>query len=114
MCGGRKELNVFRFEGRNLSRRINDTSLEYQKLYSRWNSIDFDPLNADGTAVLFEKIQIEYRENADRIERSLAQIFIEAFDECYSTAHCFQVRRNYWNLSFCGKVIVVTFVVSFH
>lgn len=80
--------------GRNLSRRLTDASLEYQKLYSQWNSIDFDTLDADGTAVVFEKIQKEYREHADRIERSLAQIFIEAFDECYSTAHCLQVMRE--------------------
>ncbi len=66
--------------------------MEYQKLYSQWSSIDFDPLDADGTAVFFEKIQKEYRDKADGIERSLAQIFIEAFDDCFSTVHCLQVN----------------------
>lgn len=78
-------------KGRNLSRRITDALSDYQKLYSQWGSIDFDPLDADGSTASFEKIQKEYQEKSDGIERSLAQIFIEAFDDCYSTEHCFQV-----------------------
>lgn len=79
------------FKGRNLSRRITDALLEYQKLYSRWISIDFDPLDAESSTASFKKIQKDYQEKSDAIERSLAQIFTEAFDDCYSTAHCFQV-----------------------
>lgn len=75
-----------------MSRRIADALLEYQKLYSRWSSIDFDPLDADATTASFKKIQKDYQEKSDAIERSLAQIFTEAFDDCYSTAHCFQVK----------------------
>lgn len=78
-------------KGRNLSRRISNAFSDYQKLYSCWGSIDFDPLNADGSTVSFEKIQKHYLEKSDEIERSLAQIFIEAFDSCFTTEHCFQV-----------------------
>lgn len=83
-------------KGRNLSRRVTDALAEYQKLYKRWSTIDFDPLDADGTAIVFEKIQQEYRDKADGIERSLAQIFIEAFDDCCSTVHCFQVGMSFY------------------
>lgn len=62
-------------KGRNLSRRISDSLLEYQKLYNQWGSIDFDPLDVDGTTASFDKIQKEYQEKSDRIERSLAQVF---------------------------------------
>lgn len=83
---------LFQFKGRNLSRRITDATVEYQKLYSQWSSTDFDPLDADGTITIFQKIQQDYQDKADGIERSLAQIFIEAFDDCHSTAHCLQVE----------------------
>lgn len=78
-------------KGRNLSRRIAEALTEYQKLYSQWGSIDFDPLDSDATTVEFEKIRNAYQEKADGIERSLAQIFIEAFNDCYTTEHCIQV-----------------------
>ncbi|KAJ6648778.1 Dynein beta chain, ciliary, partial [Pseudolycoriella hygida] len=91
-------------KGRNLSRGITDALLEYQKLYSRWSSVDFDPLDADGTALAFEKIQNEYQENADKIERSLAQIFTESLQDCYTTEHCFQLIEMSGTL-FNSKVI---------
>lgn len=89
-----KRIFFFFLKGRNLSRRITDASLEYQKLYNKWSSIDFDPLETDVTTSSFKKIQKEYQHKADTIERALAQIFIEAFDDCYSTQHCFQVDIN--------------------
>lgn len=78
-------------KGRNLSRRISDALGDYQKLYGQWASIDFDPLDADGTTTEFDKIKNEYQEKADAIERSLAQIFVEAFGDCHTTEQCIQV-----------------------
>lgn len=78
-------------KGRNLSRRISDTLVDYQKLYGQWSSIDFDPLDADGTIMKFDKIRNEYQEKADGIERALAQNFVEAFNDCHTTEQCIQV-----------------------
>lgn len=94
-------------KGRNLSRRIADALVDYQKLYSKWGSIDFDPLDADGTAVVFEKIRNEYQEKADGIERSLAQIFVETFNDCYTTEHCVQVE-------FFGNFVILSYSFRSH
>lgn len=77
--------------GKKLSNKIHDISVDYQKLFNRWLTIDFDPLDAEKAVRKFERMKESYELATDGSKRSLAQVFIEAFDDCCTVEHCVKV-----------------------
>lgn len=83
-------------KGRYLSNRMADVSHDYQRLYNLWTTIDFDILDPDEeNDKKFNEMKRRYQEKADGLERTLAQIFVEAFHDCYTTEHCIKVSRTF-------------------
>lgn len=79
--------------GRYLSQRIAEVSYNYQRIYNQWTTIDFDVLDPDAeTEKKFGEMSKRYQEKTDALERSLAEIFVGAFNDCYTIEHCIKVR----------------------
>lgn len=78
--------------GRNLSQRVADIAIEYQRLYNQWTLVDFDVFAVVGAASLkFTERLSEYQATADSLERALAQVLVEAFNDCSTFDHCVKV-----------------------
>lgn len=71
-------------KGRTLSRGIQETFQEFKNLYVRWSQIQFDALDPTPTINHFEKELKEFLEGSQVLERKLASILVQAFDECYT------------------------------
>lgn len=80
--------------GRNLSQRVSDIAIDYQRLYNHWTLVDFDVFAVVGPeSVKFEGRLSEYQARSDSLERALAQVLIEAFNDCSTMDHCIKVLR---------------------
>lgn len=79
--------------GRNLSQRVSDIAIDYQRLYNQWALVDFDVFSVVGpSSVKFESRRSEYQAKSDSLERALAQVFVEAFNDCSTMDHCIKVH----------------------
>lgn len=78
--------------GRQLSQRLTDVGMDYQRLYNNWTRIDFDVLDAMDGSGKFETFRRSYQEKADSLERALAQLLVEAFNDCQTVEHCIKVN----------------------
>lgn len=82
--------------GRNLSQRVSDIAIDYQRLYNQWTLVDFDVFAVVGPASLrFDGRLSEYQARSDSLERALAQVFVEAFNDCSTMDHCIRVNPVY-------------------
>lgn len=71
-------------KGRTLSRGIQETFNEFKTIYVGWSQIQFDPLDPTPTVNHFDRELKEFQENSQVLERKLAAILVQAFDECYT------------------------------
>lgn len=81
--------------GRTLSQRLTDVAMDFQRLYNNWTRIDFDVLDVIEGCEKFDTFRRSYQEKADCLERALAQILVEAFDDCQTLEHCIKVSCSY-------------------
>lgn len=78
--------------GRNLSQRVSDIAIDYQRLYNEWTLVDFDVFALEGPGSgKFDGRRSEYQARSDSLERALAQVFVEAFNDCSTMVHCIKV-----------------------
>lgn len=77
--------------GRDLNRRKLITLSEYQTLFNAWSSIRFDPLHS--AVKEFNRVRSNYQQEAEALERKLANIIDEAFDGSGTTEHCLQLME---------------------
>lgn len=71
-------------KGRNLSRGIQEIFSDFKNFYIKWSHIQFDPLDPSPKANQFERERKDFEQNAEVLERKLAAILVQAFDECYT------------------------------
>lgn len=70
--------------GRYLSRCIQDINNEFKILYAKWTQIQFDPLDPDSTNKSFDRERRAFEKEAEVLERKMAAVVVQAFDECYT------------------------------
>lgn len=68
--------------GRCLNQKLHDISSEFQSLYNACIGIDYNPL--DPSNERFKCLRQTFHRKTVVLERKLAQILYEAFDDCYS------------------------------
>lgn len=68
--------------GRWLNQKLRDISYEFQTLYNACIAIDYNPLNPSNET--FKCLRQTFQHETLILERKLAQILYEAFDDCYS------------------------------
>lgn len=71
-------------KGRNLSRAIQEIFNEFKTIYIGWSQIQFDPLDPSLKLNHFEKQRTKFQDESEVLERKLAAILVQAFDECYT------------------------------
>jgi dynein heavy chain len=71
-------------KGRVLSKQLIEIHDQFQTVYMMWNGIQFDPLDSDPKIKLFEEQRLKFMEQSDMMERKIATILSQAFDECYT------------------------------
>lgn len=69
-------------QGRCLNQKLCDISGEFQTLYNACIAIDYNPL--DPSNVQFQCFRQTFQHEVVVLERKLAQVLYEAFDDCYS------------------------------
>ncbi|XP_058061407.1 LOW QUALITY PROTEIN: dynein beta chain, ciliary-like [Anopheles bellator] len=77
-----EKVEIGGLRGRAISRKIQEIYDDYHKLYQRWGSIQYDPLDPDPREKSFDKDKLRYLEKASVLERRLAAQFVLAFEEC--------------------------------
>lgn len=68
--------------GRCLNQKLHDVSSQFQTLYNGCVAIDYNPL--DPSNERFNGLRQTFQRDMMILERKLAQILCEAFDDCYS------------------------------
>ncbi|XP_061501815.1 dynein beta chain, ciliary isoform X1 [Anopheles gambiae] len=79
-----EKVEIGGLRGRAISRKIQEIYDDYNKLYQRWGSIQYDPLDPDPKLLGFAKDRQRYIEKASVLERRLAAQFVLAFEECFN------------------------------
>ncbi|XP_055624132.1 dynein beta chain, ciliary-like isoform X2 [Toxorhynchites rutilus septentrionalis] len=79
-----EKVEIGGLRGRGISRKIQEVFEDFNKLYLRWGSIQYDPLDPDPAEKSFERDRARYQQKTDVLERKLAAQFVLAFDECYN------------------------------
>lgn len=79
-----EKVEIGGLRGRAISRKIQEIYDDYSKLYQRWSSIQYDPLDPDPREKGFERDRHRYQERASVLERRLASQFVIAFEECFN------------------------------
>ncbi|EDS32929.1 dynein heavy chain [Culex quinquefasciatus] len=79
-----EKVEIGGLRGRAISRKIQEVFDDFNKLYLRWGSIQYDPLDPDPSEKSFERDRARYQEKTDILERKLAAQFVLAFDECFN------------------------------
>lgn len=70
--------------GRYLSRCIQEINVEFKILYTKWTQIQFDPLDPDPSKKNFDRERRAFERDAEVLERKMAAIVVQAFDECFT------------------------------
>lgn len=70
--------------GRYLSRCIQDINNDFKILYAKWTQIQFDPLDPDPKKKSFERERKAFEKEAEVLERKMAAVLLQAFDECFT------------------------------
>lgn len=86
-------------KGRNLSRSIQEIFSEFKNIYLRWSQIQFDPLDPTPKRNYFDKEHKAFREESEVLERKLAAILVQAFDECYTIESLIKL------IEICGSLL---------
>jgi dynein heavy chain, axonemal len=71
-------------KGRNHSRCLQEIFNDFKNIYVKWSQIQFDVLDPSPTLKHFDKEWKIFREKAEVLERKLAAVLVQAFDECYT------------------------------
>lgn len=86
-------------KGRNLSRGIQEIYNEFRNIYIKWSNFPFDALDPTPTVDYFEKERREFQEAAEVLERKLAAILVQAFDECFTMESLVKL------IEVCGSIL---------
>ena len=87
-------------KGRNLSRGIQEVFNDFKNIYIKWSQIQFDPLDPSPKSKLFEKERKMFQTEAEVLERKLAAILVQAFDECYTMESLIKL------IEVCGSLLL--------
>lgn len=87
-------------KGRNLSRSIQEVFNEFKNIYAKWSQVQFDPLDPTPLGNRFEKERKEFQEVAEVLERKLAALLVQAFDECYTMESLIKL------IEICGSLLL--------
>lgn len=79
-----QKIEIGGIKGRQLTSSLMDINDKFQALYQTWSNIKFDPLDPDPTVKHFENERKKYRDQADTMERKIATILSQAFEECFT------------------------------
>lgn len=79
-----EKLELGGLKGRNLSRGIQEIFNDFKNIYIKWTAISFEPLDPSPLLKDFENERKEFQSHAEVLERKLAAILVQAFDECYT------------------------------
>lgn len=78
-----EKLEIGGIRGRHLNQRLTVIQNEFQLLFNTSTMIDFQPLEPNNAG--FNALKMSYDLKSKALERRLAQILLEAFENCYST-----------------------------
>lgn len=78
-----EKLEIGGIRGRHLNQRLTMIQNEFQLLFNTCTTIDFNPLDPNENR--FNSLKTNYDVKSKELERRLAQILIEALENCYST-----------------------------
>lgn len=87
-------------KGRNLSRSIQEIFNDFKTLYIKWSQISFDPLDPSPQMKHFERERSEFQTEAEVLERKLAAILVQSFDECYTMESLIKL------IEVCGSLLL--------
>lgn len=93
-------------KGRNLSRSIQEVFNDFKNIYTKWSQIQFDPLDPTPQVNYFEKERKEFQDNAEVLERKLAALLVQAFDECYTMESLIKL------IEICGSLLLRPIIFS--
>jgi len=79
-----EKIEIGGLRGRNLSRSIQQINNEFKNLYSQWSQIESEPLDPDPQLKLFDRERRKFQNEAETMERRLAALLVQAFDECFT------------------------------
>lgn len=79
-----EKIEIAGVRGRHLGRVIQDINAEFRIIYSRWFQIQFDPLDPDPNLKDFNKEYKIFKRESKILERRMAAILIQCFDECFT------------------------------
>lgn len=77
-----EKIEIGGIRGRAISRKMVKINDEFQLLYQNWIGIRYDPLDPNPQLKQFEQQKNRFQDKSDILERKLATLFSQAFDEC--------------------------------
>lgn len=86
-------------KGRNLSRGIQEVFNDFKNIYIKWTQIQFDPLDPTPKVNLFERERKVYQAETEILERTLAAILVQAFEECFTMESLIKL------IEICGSLL---------
>lgn len=94
-----EKIEIGGIRGRAISRKMVQINDEFQMLYQNWIGIRYDPLDPNPQLKHFEQQKNRFREKSDILERKLATLFSQAFDECGNLEQLNKVQnKNYYHI----------------
>lgn len=93
-----EKLEIGGIRGRHLNQKLSVIQNEFQLLFNTCTTIDFNPLDPnDGR---FNALKMKYDAKSKALERRLAQILVEAFENSYSTESRFKLVEMIGKIAF--------------
>lgn len=87
-------------KGRNLSRSIQEIFNDFKNIYIRWSQILFDPLDPSPKLKHFERERKKFQTEAEVLERKIAAVLVQSFDECYTMESLIKL------IAVCGSLLL--------
>lgn len=78
-----EKLEIGGVRGRHLNQKLSQIQKEFQLLFNICTTIDYNPLDPNNTS--FRGLKENYDTKTKSLERRIAQILLEGFENCFST-----------------------------
>nr|CAI5828900.1 unnamed protein product [Callosobruchus analis] len=91
-----EKVEIGGIKGRQLSQKCEHIFEEFNKLYNVFNNIQYDVLDLTDTSII--KDYDAFNEKCEDLDRRLAAIFAQAFDDCYNLESIFKMINVIGNL----------------
>lgn len=77
-----EKIEIGGLRGRSISRSMVKIYDDFQKIYSTWIGIQYNPLDPDPSLKEFEQQKMKFEAKCQILERKLGSLFVQSFDEC--------------------------------